>query len=296
MASLTGERINELYITDPAYRALISCMDKGETWIEPPQTYRKVFTEPATITRRNLIYHIWPRKSNRVWEWNIQQLLRRIDLFNGKRVVGISTGPDTCPARAQLMLRDKVKDFILLPNNAHLREMVTFPTMLAKVQSADPCEATFWGHAKGVCHGDTQWAHGTMRQWARMLYESCLDYWPLVQKLLTNYACAGSFKKLAKPVCHFDDSNAAWFYAGGMGWFRNRDLFSDGFPPLDYTTFGSESSVGTWFRAEQAAALFIDDLPHDWIFHSEADMQAKFLPAFEEWKKANEGFRNPGVT
>jgi hypothetical protein len=38
--------------------------------------------------RRNLLYHIWPITDS-LWRWNVEQLLKRIELFNGKRVLSV---------------------------------------------------------------------------------------------------------------------------------------------------------------------------------------------------------------
>ena len=49
-----------------------------------------VATPKASVTprpfgrapRRNLIYHVWPVRGS-TWRWNLDELKRRIDLFNG---------------------------------------------------------------------------------------------------------------------------------------------------------------------------------------------------------------------
>src|SRR6185436_2968273 len=50
------------------------------------------FTGPV---RRNLIYHVYPVRGNGVWQWNVAELLKRISLFNGKRVVAVATDEAT---------------------------------------------------------------------------------------------------------------------------------------------------------------------------------------------------------
>lgn len=46
----------------------------------------------STITKRNLLYHVTPFASNDIWLRNIRQLVKRIDLFNGRRLIAVATG------------------------------------------------------------------------------------------------------------------------------------------------------------------------------------------------------------
>lgn len=44
---------------------------------------------------RHLIYHIYPRRGNGVWKWNVEQLLKRIEQFDGIRSIGVVTDDDS---------------------------------------------------------------------------------------------------------------------------------------------------------------------------------------------------------
>ena len=59
-------------------------------------------------TRRNLIYHVWP-KSGSNWQWNVEQILARIDLFNGKRIIAIVEGEHSDPAAAVMELPGRAR-------------------------------------------------------------------------------------------------------------------------------------------------------------------------------------------
>ena len=42
----------------------------------------------TSMPRRNLIYHVWPVRGA-WWQWNLDQLKGRVDMFNGRRILGI---------------------------------------------------------------------------------------------------------------------------------------------------------------------------------------------------------------
>ena len=70
-------------ITDPA-TATCSCKSRADH-LPVPGSQRWSFTATPT---RNLMYHIWPVKGS-MWRWNIDQLKRRLEIFNGRRVMSI---------------------------------------------------------------------------------------------------------------------------------------------------------------------------------------------------------------
>jgi len=102
-----------------------------------------------TMPRRNLLYHVWPVRGG-TWKWNLDELKQRIDLFNGRRIVGI-----VCDARSEPA--DAVQEYLeghgceyVVTNNDERGEAATFPLMLERVASDSPDELSFYAHAKGV--------------------------------------------------------------------------------------------------------------------------------------------------
>ena len=101
------------------------------------------------MPRRNLMYHVWPVR-NSAWRWNVERLLRDIDLFNGRRIIGIAhDGMSEPPAAVRACFEGHGCEFIEVPNDPR-GECLTFPLMLERVASQDPADVTFYGHAKGV--------------------------------------------------------------------------------------------------------------------------------------------------
>lgn len=166
------------------------------------------------IKTLNLLYHIWPVASNDLWRWNVEQLLQRIDLFNGKRVVAIVTDEETVSA-------DEVKrafgshrvEFLTLENDVRLREAGTFLQLLKTVQTKDRSVATFYAHAKGVSRARS--VHAVEKAWAACMYHYCLDFPERVTEALSRKSMYGvSFKV-----------ETTWIYPGTFWWFHNASLF-----------------------------------------------------------------------
>ena len=52
--------------------------------------------DAAPITRLNLVYHVTPIiHPDNVWQWNVGELLKRIDVFNGRRIITVATPTGT---------------------------------------------------------------------------------------------------------------------------------------------------------------------------------------------------------
>ena len=233
---------------------------------------------PAIVTR-NLLYHICPFSGNGIWQRNVGQLLKRIRLFNGRRVVAIATGIGLDPPEHVEDLFDgRVHEFVHFENEPRLREVKPFLDLLGRVHTDDAAQATFYGHAKGVTHpGNWQ-----IEKWTDMMYETCLDYWPLVERVLQNHALAGSFKKTGPA---FEGSQSRWHYSGTFFWFRNRDAFARSWKTIDRVWWGAEAWPGLVFSPAEAGVLFKEanlDLYH-------LDTTRAVAAEFEQWKVIHAG-------
>jgi hypothetical protein len=219
----------------------------GSSFLERPklQTLRPKYVRP---TRLNLIYHVAPFAKSDIWRKNVRQLTRRWDVFNGRRIIAIATGPEMAPpsevhrafAEGRLgdgMMRsgDDEKSaphpiidspphtitFLEVPNDRALRESSSFLRLLEAVESRDPREATFYAHAKGVTTiGD---AEGVM-YWRNLMYHELLDDPEAIKDALTRYAIVGTHRKTttAEYPC---GAKSPWHFAGSYFWFRNDALF-----------------------------------------------------------------------
>lgn len=254
----------------------------------PPVVKTAEFTEPV---RRNFIMHIWPVSGHGAWQWNCDQILQRASLFNGKRVVAIVTSKETDSAEAvKEYLCDFTDEFIVLPNNPTLREVLTFVPMLEKVQSTEPNEVTFSCHAKCVRHRvGVDDPRTPIFRWTQVMYESCLDYWPVVREQLTTKAMTGDFKRYGE---FKTTGNHRWHYSGTFYWFRNRDVFSRNWRNIDQQWFGTEAWPGLMFRGDETGCLFMDNADDVYQQHYWTE---KIEPAWEEWQRINQDAHQQGV-
>lgn len=264
----------------------IFCLPAGEQWYDvrffrelPARWKRRVdwscecrhlhnTPKPAsTITRRNLLYHLTPFASNDIWLRNVRQLLKRIDLFNGRRVIAVTTGEGlVSPDEVLRELGKHEIEILSHPNSRELRENATFLQLLERVNSTDPTEATFYAHAKGVakdvlCSGDPLGS----RYWRNAMYHELLDGWERVTELLEEYPVVGTHRRYhpEQPTIYPDgQSSSDWHFAGTFFWFRNRDVFTterwrEVWQP---TGWGAEAWVGRMFPFDRSACVAYDGL------------------------------------
>ena len=231
---------------------------------------------------RNFIYHIGPFAGNGVWQRNVQQILKRAHLFNGKRVVSIITSPNFDPPE---MVKDAFGpgfDFLEVPNDPALREVVSFHPLMERVASTAQNEITFFAHAKGVTHGPEK----TVHRWTDIQYETCLDYVPLVERLLQIFPIVGSFKKTAGKF-FWGKSKSPWHYSGTFYWLRNSQTFNRDWRTIDQYWWGTESWPGLMFK--KGGTLFYEKADFDLY---EAATMAEVEREYATWKEAHHALQS----
>lgn len=231
--------------------------------------------------RRHLICHIWPVAGYGAWEWHCDQLLRRAELFNGRRIVAVVTSPDADPPqRVRNYLRDFTDEFIVLPNHARLREVATWLPLLERLESQrTEQDVTFTCHAKGVRHKVNVNSPGsTLFRWSAAMYDTCL-YWPDAGRLLERHGAAGSFRRF--PPRRWGGGWGPWHYTGTFYWFRNRDVFQRNWRHVLQKFFGTEAWPGYMFRPEEAGVIFCDEAQD---LYKRDYFDGVIQPALEQWK------------
>ena len=206
---------------------------------------------------RNLMMHIMPVSGNGVWEWNVEQLLKRIHLFDGKRALAMvtDTGRYETADPHEVLERfagHRIDTVIVQKNSTKLREAATWPKLLSALK--DEPGVTFACHAKGVTHS----LDSVVIQWADVMWQTCLDDMESVLRALSQYPMAGSFKRYGQ---FRTNGNHRRYYSGTFYWFRNQDVFSRDWSRIDQRFFGNESWPGLHFKPTEAACLFCDDAP-----------------------------------
>ena len=214
---------------------------------------------PRPFQRRHVLFHVMPVARNGIWQRNADQLLARIGLFTGRRVVGIVTkSPETSwefdpPVAVREYFGRHTCDFVEVPNNPHLREVATWGPMWELLRPfADTDDAVFYSHAKGVTRPVNPGV--TCHPWARILWAANLDHWPIVERELMKFPVAGSLKKVGYG---FQGSASSWHYSGSFFWARVREVFKNRrVEQIDSQWWGNESWPGRHVPPDHAGVVF----------------------------------------
>jgi len=233
--------------------------------------------------KRHLLYHLWPVRGS-TWRWNVEQLLQRIDLFNGRRIVAIVSDERTEDiAVVRAAFAGHGVSFIERPNSAH-GESDTFPLMLAELAREHPDDLSFYAHAKGVKY-EPQWPPA-VRRWAEVQYAVSLDRWPEVRAHLERHAMTGLLRRTGRYANHGHVGD--WHYSGTFFWFRHDAVFRRAWQDVPRFYGGVEAWPGMLFAPEEASCLLLDGLSErlrDLPYH-ERFWQQRGNPTFAQWQRA----------
>lgn len=214
----------------------------------------------------NLIYHVYPCQENELWKWNLQQVLRRWDVFTGRRLLAIAVDGDAQRAeRMESQVREVVAgkscEIIVKPNDQRLRETASFGSLLRLIANTRDDEATFYGHTKG----NTSIKQGPgVGLWTSALYHYLLDQPEVIKGLLRSFALVGGCKLVWKDwarcpfptklrVSHGD----GWIFGGGFFWFRHSRVFAAaGWDAIAEDRFGAEAWPNMVANETDAASVY----------------------------------------
>jgi len=227
-------------------------------------------------TIRNLIYHIYPTGPH--WKWNLDQLIRHIDQFNGRRIVGIAVDNESASAdEVRRYLGGHVYEYMVFKNSKNFGEMTSFMPLIQQLETRDPNHITFRGHAKGVSQVTKVVPH--IMGWVEMLYTTNLGDPGLVERQLRSNAVTGACRKWDL----FYKSRKTLSYSGSMYWFRNHWLYSRSWQSVVLARWGCEEYPGRLFRPEESAVTCLDNTGS---MYSAAYYRDKVLPTYEKWLEA----------
>ncbi len=229
--------------------------------------------------RRHLMYHLWPVKGE-TWRWNVELLLQRIDLFNGRRLVAIVTDDRTEDfATVQAAFAGHGVEFIVRPN-AQGGESVTFPLMLAELAREHRDDVAFYAHAKGVKYEPT-WPPAVKR-WAEVQMAVTLDHWPTVRAQLDQHAMTGLLRRPGRFANHQHVGD--WHYSGTCFWFRHDAVFQRAWQDVPAFYGGVEAWPGMLFSQQETGCLLLDQLRE--LPYRERFWSTRGNPAFERWRRS----------
>ena len=237
-------------------------------------------SDAVPVTRLNLVYHVTPiMHPENVWQWNVGELLKRIHIFNGRRIITVAT-PTSADGRAMDRPEAVIEafaghdvEFRFAANDPQLREAPHFLPALRVIASTDPCEAVFYAHTKGVSHRDQL----AVRAWTAAMYHHNLDRIDEVQKLLPRWPCVGIAKRHGnfeylrlglhrKEWTYFKRPWHGWHFSGTFWWVRHDRLFSrPDWDKIDMHAYAVEAYLANFFKSEEAVSLAHDEIddPYD---------------------------------
>jgi SAM-dependent methyltransferase len=237
---------------------------------------------------RHLAYHVYPR-SGSSWPVRVLRLRESLDLFNGRRVIVVVTDETTDTADDVYdLLSGERFTHLELKNDPRKREGLTLAPLFECLDDlVGPEHATLWGHAKGVTRGNQP----NIQRWTETQEELLLDYWDVVERLLSEHACCGAFKKLG---CGWpaSESLSDWHYSGAWFWFRNDQLFTRSDWKLIDSFWGAiESYPSMHWVSEDAASIFgLEEVPYMNLYKNDYwnTFVAKELYSFRQQNTAKE--------
>jgi hypothetical protein len=235
--------------------------------------------EAPPITRRNLVYFVYPmHHPKQVWQWNVAELLKRIDLFNGRRIITIATEPEGAAADGRRVDPPEAVvaafaghdvEFRFVKNDPVRGEAPHFLPAMREIASTNPSEAVFYAHAKGITrfHGQAE----AVRAWTAAMYRHNLDRIGEVAEVLRRWPCAGIAKAYGYPDTFLTGKARAtfseaglpwhgWHFAGTFWWVRHDALFSHpGWDKIEVYKYSTEKYLANFFSAEEALCLAYDN-------------------------------------
>lgn len=230
---------------------------------------------------RHLTYHLYP--AGPMWRWNVEQLLQRLSLFNGRRLVAIVTdqGSAEFGEAAELFAGVDV-ELLPLTNDPARKELVSHVAMVEALASyRGDADVTWYGHGKGV--GSHTYGEG-VRRWTLEMYRATLDYWPAVARELRGHAAVGVYRRVMSPATA---ARASWHYSGSFRWLRNKDLYRRNWQAIDPNFYGSETYPGRQFSFEEASCLFGEFAYAGVGLYLLSEWEAWAAAAAEEWYAAH---------
>jgi hypothetical protein len=245
---------------------VFGCEMHGECTLQPVPSMQTCGTcsdysprQFAPITTRNCIYHVCPLAENDVWRRNVRQLLKRQQVFNGKKVVAIACGPGMePPAVVKAEFAGSGFEFLELPNDPELREVATFLPLLEAVANTNENEATWFAHTKG--NSTTGNREGAMR-WRNAMYHHLLDRADECLERLREHAAAGTHKMIYGRPERAPYPNGfrhgIWMFAGTFFWFRHDQVFTHPkWRDVPCNRYGAEAWLSGLFAPDDVYSMF----------------------------------------
>ncbi len=219
-------------------------------------------------TKRNLVFHLWPVRSNDLWRRWLRRLMRVWPKFNGRKIIGCVVDHQTVPWKTLCRQLPDDAEWIVQRNNPQRGEGVTWELAMQMVKSLEPTEMTCYGHGKGVLPAyhvpERSRELQSILMWGRFLYRftMALDT-SIVESILERWPCAGSLKKHEAYRQEVGRPPSLWHYSGTFFWLNHQAYFSH--PEslkIGQSRWAVERHLGELFPVEQAYCIAGDHMDH----------------------------------
>ena len=264
---------------------VFACDVHGRTTLSKPvpdiaccETPRCPQWEPSEPVR-HLLYYVYPKSGNGIWQRNLAQLVKRIDQFDGRRIIAVAQGSQCDPIDVvRGSLWGYRCEIVELPHDPDRREGTAWPQLWGQLKTErNGWDITFWGHAKGVSRPVNDGV--SVHEWTDAIYRTLLDDPRRIAEVLRDKPIAGSFRKGIKG---FPDSKSTWHYSGGMYWVRNRDFFGRPWKKIEDIPFATEAAPGVLYRPDEAGEVFFGR-EEAYNLYDLGFWQREVRPALEQW-------------
>jgi len=196
---------------------------------------------------------------NDEWRLNLAEIRQRWNVFNGRRVLAVVKGDGLHdPASVMRELGKDDCEWMWLPNDRDLREVVTFLPLLESIASTSRREASFYAHTKGT---SSELGISGPRAWRNTMYRVLLDNIEVVRAALLTHVAVGTTKMVwpdgATPPYPNRLRHGNWMFAGTYFWFKHSEVFTrDDWRVIPQDRYGAESWLSGMFHSDQALSLF----------------------------------------
>lgn len=223
----------------------------------------------APIRRCHLIYHVYPARSNELWRANLAQLTRRWDVFDGRRIVAVATGPSTHTVDevARELGESRHCELLESTNDPRLREVATFPLLLSRVYTTES-DAVFYAHTKGNTNPGVgtggfgrEGSHEGIRRWRNAMYAHLLDDVARIKTELRDHpavgACQATWSARAGTPYPSRLRWGNWMFCGTFFWFRADAVFTNpDWRKIPDDRYGAEAWLSGLFPMEACASVY----------------------------------------
>ena len=220
----------------------------------------------------------------------LQRLIDHHEIWNGRKLISVPTVEKkrdrnhTDIGLFNRKYRDRLEnlgyEIFEVKNSKKLRETVQFIDLIRKLKTENPNEVFCNMHTKGVTHA--HYRESTTHEWGELMWQTVILNWKKAIESLNGHACTGSFKRHG---AFSTPGNNRWHYSGTFYWIRLIDLFRREWEYVDQHFYGTESYVGSHFKSEEAACLFLDQCQDP---YKEDYWRSTVNPEFEKWRQNNE--------